>query len=305
MLRATWAVEALRAGGADPDLAPNPEQAVRMMGDPEIAARSGIEWRESNAGNRVTRMECRESSDPLRAVAWGGLLVGLLWSGGCVRTHFDPGGGAAKGARPIAAADSALGRAVWEGDAAAVERLARDSGANACAPDGSSPLGLAALRGSPSVIEVLLAAGADLDLPCNDAVTAIQAVMDPLVEVRFESLESEENAGATTIETTALPDLGREYGSDADVRDRLRALTILFESGAAPNCPALEASDECDLPPLLTAIMTGDRRFVEVLLERGAEPGSLGRYQRMGLRLSGNGALLDFALEYRPGRGDP
>lgn len=255
--------------------------------------------------NRMRRDGFRESGEALRVVALGALLVGLLWSGGCVRTHFDPGGGAAKGARPIAAAESALGRAVWNDDAAAVARLARDSGVNACAPDGSSPLGLAALRGSPSMIEVLLAAGADLDLPCNDAVTAIQAVMDPLVEVRFESRKSEENAGAATIETTALPDLGREYGSEADVRDRLRALTILFEAGADPNCPALEASDECDLPPLLTAIMTGDRRFVEVLLERGAEPGSLGRYQRMGLRLSGNGPLLDFALEYRPGRGDP
>ena len=255
-------------------------------------------------GNRVRRIGFRESGEALRVAALGGLFAGLLWTGGCVRTHFDPGSGAAKGAYPVAAADSALGRAVWTGDAAAVERLARDSELDACAPDGSSPLGLAALRGSPSVIEVLLAAGADLDLPCNDAATAIRAVMDPLVEVRFESLESEENAGVTTIEAMTLPDIGREYGSEADVRDRLRALAILFESGAAPNCPDLEGSDECDLPPLLTAIMTGDRRFVEVLLERGAEPGSLGRYQRMGLRLSGNGPLLDFALEYRPGRGD-
>ena len=57
MLRATWAVEALRAGGADPDLAPNPEQAVRMMEDPEIAARSGIEWRESSDVNGVPGIE--------------------------------------------------------------------------------------------------------------------------------------------------------------------------------------------------------------------------------------------------------
>lgn len=255
-------------------------------------------------GNRVRRIGFRESGEALRVAAPGGLFAGLLRSGGCVRTHFDPGGGAPRGAYPVAAADSALGRAVWKGDAAAVERLVRDSEVDACAPDGSSPLGLAALRGSPSVIEALLAAGADLDLPCSDAATAIRAVMDPLVETRFESLEREENAGATSIETMALPDIGRDYGSDADARDRLRALTILFESGAAPNCPDLEASGECELPPLLTAIMTGDRRFVEVLLERGAEPGSPGRYQRMGLRLSGNGPLLDFALEYRPGRSD-
>lgn len=255
-------------------------------------------------GNRVSRIGFRESGEALRVAALGGLFVGLLWSGGCVRTHFDPGGGAAKGAYPVAAADSALGRAVWKGDAAAVERLVRDSEVDACAPDGSSPLGLAALRGSPSVIEVLLAAGADLDLPCNETATAIRAVMDPLVEVRFESRTSEENAGVTRVETTALPDIGRDYGSDADARDRLRALTILFESGAEPNCPDIEVSDECELPPLLAAIMTGDRRFVEVLLERGAEPGSLGRYQRMGLRLSGNGTLFDFALKYGSGRSD-
>ena len=43
MLRAIRAVEPLRAGGADPALALNLEQAVRMIGDPEIAALSGIE----------------------------------------------------------------------------------------------------------------------------------------------------------------------------------------------------------------------------------------------------------------------
>ena len=43
MLQAVWAVEALLAGGADPALAPNLEQAVRMIGDPEIAALLGIE----------------------------------------------------------------------------------------------------------------------------------------------------------------------------------------------------------------------------------------------------------------------
>ena len=43
MLQAAWAVEALLAGGADPALASNLEQAVRMIGDPEIAALLGIE----------------------------------------------------------------------------------------------------------------------------------------------------------------------------------------------------------------------------------------------------------------------
>lgn len=43
MLEAAWAVEALMAGGADPALAPNLEQAVRMIGNPEIAALLGIE----------------------------------------------------------------------------------------------------------------------------------------------------------------------------------------------------------------------------------------------------------------------
>ncbi len=43
MLQAAWAVEALLAGGADPALALNLEQAVRMIGDPEIAALLGIE----------------------------------------------------------------------------------------------------------------------------------------------------------------------------------------------------------------------------------------------------------------------
>ncbi len=57
MLRAIRAVEALRAGGAGPALAPNLEQAIRMMEDPEIAARSGIEWRESSDVNGVPGIE--------------------------------------------------------------------------------------------------------------------------------------------------------------------------------------------------------------------------------------------------------
>ena len=76
MLRAIRAVEPLRAGGADPVLAPNLEQAVRMIGDPEIAALSGIEWRESSdgvrmGGNRMRRNGFRESGEALRVVALG------------------------------------------------------------------------------------------------------------------------------------------------------------------------------------------------------------------------------------------
>ena len=76
MLRAIRAVAALRAGGADPALALNLEQAVRMMGDPEIAALSGIEWRESSdgvrmGGNRMRRNGFRESGGALRVVALG------------------------------------------------------------------------------------------------------------------------------------------------------------------------------------------------------------------------------------------
>lgn len=238
--------------------------------------------------------------EAMRAPALIALLVGVFGDDGCVRMHFDPGSGAGKEAPTIAAADSALGRAVWKNDAAAVERLARDSEVNACAPDGSSPLGLAALRGSPSVIEALLAAGADPDLPCNDRVTAVQAVMDPLAEIHLESKQSGENGDGVTVETTALPDLGRDYGSDADVRERLSALTILFAHGADPNCP--EDADGCDTPPLLSAIFTGDRRFVEALLRHGARPGDLSAVHRLVTRMAGEGALLDFTLNSGSGR---
>lgn len=43
MLEAAWAVEALMAWGADPDLAPNLALVARGIGDPEIAALLGIE----------------------------------------------------------------------------------------------------------------------------------------------------------------------------------------------------------------------------------------------------------------------
>ena len=237
---------------------------------------------------------------------FGGIFGGVFGNNGCVRMHVDPGGTTGEqGAVTYAVADTALGRAVWRNDAAAVERLAREDGVDACQSDGSSPLGLAALLGSPAVIEALLASGADLGLPCDAAVTAIEAVMSPLVEV---NLGQQRNSDTVTVETMALPDIGRPYGSEADVRDRLRALTILFDAGAEPNCPDiepdLEASDECHTPPLVTAILTGDRRFVEVLLEHGAKPDSLGFGQRMAVRLTGNGPLLDFALKFRPGPSD-
>lgn len=49
------------------------------------------------------------------------------------------------------------------------------------------------------------------------------------------------------------------------------------------------------MPGLLTAVFTGEPRFVRALLEAGADPGRVSIVGRMAARASGNGDLLALA----------
>ena len=221
------------------------------------------------------------------------LLLALalsLGADGCVRFHFDPGGGGSEPAATEAerAADpDPLRRAVWAKDPDRVARAAAARDPDICGDDNRSPLGIASLLGEPALVEALLAAGANPDLACDSGRSPIQEVMNPVVESRLSSTGSEDGI---TVETAALPDLGREPGSPRDLEERLRCLDSLFEAGADPN-----GEENDDIPPILTAIFAGEPRFVRALLRAGADPGRISVVGRMAARAIGNGDLLALA----------
>ena len=221
------------------------------------------------------------------------LLLALalsLGADGCVRFHFDPGSGgsepAATGAEQAADPDP-LRRAVWERDPDRIARAAAEQAPDACGDDDRSPLGIAALLGEPALVDALLAAGADPDLACRNGTSPIQEVMNPVVESSLSSTESE---GGITVETAATPGLDREPGSPLDIEERLRCLDSLFEAGADPV-----GGENDETPPILTAILSGEPRFVRALLQAGADPGRIGVLGRTAARWSGNGDLLALA----------
>ena len=220
------------------------------------------------------------------------LLVLALGLGadGCMRLHFDPGSGgsepAVTGAEQAADPDP-LRRAVWARDPDRIARAAAGQDPDTCGGDDRSPLGIAALLGEPALVEALLAAGADPDLACDSGKSPIQEVMNPVVESSLSSTESDDSV---TVKTTATPGLDREPGSPLDIEERLRCLDSLFEAGADPD-----GEENDDTPPVLTAIFTGEPRFVRALLRAGADPGRIGVLGRMAARLSGNGDLLALA----------
>lgn len=220
------------------------------------------------------------------------LLFSLaLGSDGCVRLHFDPGSGGSEPA--ITGAERAddpdpLRRAVWARDPDRVARAAAAQDPDTCGGDDRSPLGIAALLGEPALVDALLAAGADPGLACRSGgMSPIQEVMNPVVE---SNLASAESGGDLLVETAATPGLDREPGSPLDIEERLRCLDSLFEAGADPDG---EENDETR--PILTAVFTGESRFVRALLEAGADPGRIGILGRMAARASGNGDLLALA----------
>ena len=215
-----------------------------------------------------------------------------LGSDGCVRFHFDPGSGGSEPALTDAeqAADpDPLRRAVWAKDPDRVARAAAAQDPDTCGDDDRSPLGIASLLGEPALVDALLAAGASPDHACGSAVSPIQEVMNPVVESNLSSTESE-GEGGLTVETTATPGLDREPGSPRDIEERLRCLDSLFEAGANPDGAENEKT-----PPILTAVFTGEPRFVRALLEAGADPGRVSIVGRMAARASGNGDLLALA----------
>jgi ankyrin repeat protein len=121
------------------------------------------------------------------------------------------------------------------GDVARVrEIVGRDATqANGVAPDGYSPLGLAAFFKRREVVRYLLGAGA-------------------------EPLPASRQGGFTPLHSAVATDAG-----DRDIE----IVRMLLDRGAAPNAKSQSGST-----PLHTVAFTGDRESLDLLLEHGADP---------------------------------
>lgn len=114
------------------------------------------------------------------------------------------------------------------------ERLQEDpSGVSAWSPDGFTALHYAAFFGGPEAVRIVVAAGADLELPARNEEFAPQA----------RPLHSAAAAG------------------------RVDSCAALLEAGADPN-----AKQHGGYTPLLEAAAQGNPELVDLLLRHGADP---------------------------------
>lgn len=145
---------------------------------------------------------------------------------------------------------------------AALELL--ENGADPNAPArGSPPLALAGGSNQWTVVEALIAAGADVNAKrARDGATPLHVAMDSLAEASARLLVS---AGADVSEgdeagTTPLYKCVSQLGSAP-------LLCLLVEAGADPNRPACDGAT-----PLTRAVVDGSLDMVAALLSVGADP---------------------------------
>lgn len=138
------------------------------------------------------------------------------------------------------------------------------------------------MAGNAEAVRVLLDGGADPNLVCEE-LRPLQTLFVPLLFVAAEKAE----AGGADIEFVPPPQAPDvEYGSDRDREHRAEIAERLLASGADPNFSA----DEFGYP-LRLALLSGDARLVEALMNHGADP-ALPKRLAVTARLSGNGHLL-------------
>ena len=197
---------------------------------------------------------------------------------------MSPGHGAYGELGTPAESDNSLVRAAWQTGSRGIPELraASPEQINGCDGAGLSPLATAAVAGNPEAVRVLLDGHADPNLVCGE-LRPLQAVFVPLLFVTAKKAQ----AGGADIEIVPPPQApGVEYGSDPDREHRVEIVEGLLAGGADPNL----SSDDFGYP-LRLALLGGEARLVEALMNHGADP-ALPKHLSASARLTGNGHLL-------------
>jgi ankyrin repeat protein len=191
----------------------------------------------------------------------------------------------------LRAADATLLDAIRVNDANRVQTLLA-GGADANSKDGTqaSALMYAALYAGPRVLDLLVRAGADLAYRDKNGVTALTWAAHSYEAAKFlieagAGIDGKSNIGGTPLlmaaaypGTSALLRLMLERGANIQTSVfgatplMLAALTgdadsvaFLLKNGADPNGPAPSGLSAFDL-----AVMRGDRRIAQLLIDAGA-----------------------------------
>lgn len=157
---------------------------------------------------------------------------------------------------------------------------------DATAAWGETALGAAAHSGQREIAEILLAAGAPLDLCAAAMLGRIEEVATML---------DLDPAQARATGAHGIPIL-----SHATIGGQREIAELLVARGADPNAGAGGS------PPLHGAVRSGDAGLVRWLLDRGADAGALDHEGKTALRRAeeaGDAAIAALLREDRPGAG--
>lgn len=129
--------------------------------------------------------------------------------------------------------------------------------------DGFTPLHLAAASGNKEIVEVLLAANADVNSKDNAGSTPLHQASTARGQHRdLFDLLSARDANVNAVDKHGLTSL--HYATLADNPD---AVIWLLNHGANANCRDTEAGES----PLILAAAQGHKEVVELLLAHGAD----------------------------------
>ena len=158
--------------------------------------------------------------------------------------------------------DYSLFNAIRCGDLALLaSHLREGTPVNVQAPDGTTPLMVAALHGTPAALELLLRHGADPNAVNKDGASALLYAVGDLHKVRLLLDGGAQANVRSTLGNTPLI-------AAASHDDNLSVVKLLLEQGAD-----LHARYKNEVSALTAAVLASDADAVQFLLDRGAKPG--------------------------------
>jgi ankyrin repeat protein len=151
--------------------------------------------------------------------------------------------------------------AIRRGDLALLESQLREgTPPNVHAADGTTPLMLAALYGTPEMVELLLAHGADPNAVDKRGATALVFAAGDARKVEALVACGADVKARTSSGNTPLI-------AAAAHTDNLAVVKLLLDKGAD-----LQLANKNNVSPLVAAVYAGDAPSVKFLLERGCKP---------------------------------